>query len=165
MKVCPKCNQQYEDPNLNFCLSDGEMLMESADPDSTPTVYMDAPRVTNKNWETGPEAGSPFENKQDQQILQQGYAGQQNYPAVVRKDKTLATISLVLGILSLVLICCYLGIPLGAGAGITGFIAISKVNGDPQAYAGKEMAIIGLVLGGISIAFSFLLIIGAIVTS
>lgn len=164
MKICPKCNQQYEDANLNFCLSDGELLMETEEADPTPTVYMDAPRVTKRNWETGPAVDPLPEDKQNQQIFQQPFAGQQNYPTVITKDKTMATVSLVLGILSLVLICCYLGIPLGASAGITGFIAMSRVNSDPQTYAGKELAIVGMVLGGMSLIGSFLLIIAAILS-
>jgi len=155
MKICPKCNQQYDDMNLNFCLSDGEMLMETQDADATPTVYLDAPRVTNQNWEQPADPMQGQQNPQDQQIFQQPFAGPQNYPTVVSQDKTLATVSLVLGILSLVLMCCHLGIPLGAGAAITGYIGMSRVNADPGKYGGKEIAIIGMVLGGISLALGF----------
>ncbi|NNE65486.1 MAG: DUF4190 domain-containing protein [Pyrinomonadaceae bacterium] len=165
MKVCPKCNQQYDDDNLNFCLSDGELLMETAggdaDADATPTVYMDSPRVTNQNWEQQ-EPAQVQPNPAPQQMAQQPFAAPQTYQATVTPDKTLATVSLVLGILSLVLMCCYLGIPLGAGAAITGFIGMNRVNTDPDKYGGKELAIIGLVLGGISFVLSMLLIIGGI---
>ena len=161
MKICPKCNQQYDDQNLNFCLSDGEMLMETDDADATPTVYMDAPRVTNQNWEQQPDPMHTQQNPQNQQIFQQP----QQYPAAVSQDKTLATTSLVLGILSLVLLCCYLGIPLGAGAAITGFIGMNRANSDPGNYGGKELAIIGMVLGGISFVLSFFFIIAAILSN
>lgn len=160
MKRCPKCNQQYEDQNLNFCLSDGEMLIDSGEADATPTVYMDSPRVTNQNWEqqqpNQPEAGA---QRNDQQIFQQPFSAPQNYPTMVSKDKSLATVSLVLGIMSLLLMCCYLGFPLGAGAFITGYIAIGKVSKDPSAFGGKELAIIGMVLGGISLALSAIFIV------
>ncbi|MDH3492865.1 MAG: DUF4190 domain-containing protein [Acidobacteriota bacterium] len=165
MKICPKCNQQYDDDNLNFCLSDGEMLMETQDADATPTVYMDAPRVTNQNWEPQPDPMVQQQNPQDQQIFQQPFSAPQNYPKVVSQDKTLPTVSLVLGILSLVLMCCYLGVPLGAGAAITGFIGMSRVNSDPSTFGGKELAIIGMVLGGISFVLSILLIIGGVLSS
>jgi hypothetical protein len=153
MKVCPKCSQQYDDENLNFCLSDGELLMETDSADATPTVYMDAPRVTNQDW--NPQTASPpVQQQQNQQMFQQPYSGVQQFPRVVSQDKTLATVSLVLGILSLLLMCCYLGLPLGAGALITGYLGMNRSNLDPESYGGKELAIIGMVLGGISTALS-----------
>ena len=30
-KRCPKCGQSFADPNLNFCLNDGELLMYADD--------------------------------------------------------------------------------------------------------------------------------------
>jgi hypothetical protein len=180
MKTCPKCNAQYDDENLNFCLSDGELLMEAmpnqqtpeADADSTPTMYMDSPRVTNQDW--NPDFSNQTQQNhldqpgpQNQQMYQPQYPGGQNFPMVASEDKTLATTSLVLGILSLVLMCCWLGLPLGAGALITGYIGISRANSDPETYAGKELAIIGMILGGISatltVIFVFLQILAAIV--
>ncbi len=158
MKVCPKCSHQYDDDNLNFCLSDGELLMKMSaeDADATPTVYMDAPRVTNQNWEPpNPLATDP---QQNQQIYQQPYSAPQQFSAGASKDKTLATVALVTGILSLLLMCCYLGIPLGAGALITGYLGMTKANSDPNAYGGRELAIVGMVLGGISFVLSAIFI-------
>ena len=168
MKICPKCNQQYDDDNLNFCLSDGELLMESAggeaDADATPTVFMDAPRVTNQNWEQ-PEPSQVQPTPPSQPMAQQPFSAPQTYQAVPTQDKTLPTVSLVLGILSLVLMCCYLGIPLGAGAAITGFIGMNRANSDPSKFGGKELAIIGLVLGGISFVLSVIFIFLGVLSS
>lgn len=166
MKVCPKCSHQYDDDNLNFCLSDGELLLESSavgDADATPTVFMDSPRVTNENWEQPDPMAT--EVTQNQQIFQQPFSSPQNFPGAVSQDKTLAIVGLVLGILSFVLICCYLGIPLGAGAIITGYLGMSKANKDPNSYGGKELAIIGMVLGSISFVLSGIFIIIAILSN
>ena len=76
MKVCPKCNQTYTDDGLNFCLADGELLMDPStesptqifnDP-SPPTIFMDSPRRTNPNhsaWETDPppQPMAPWQNQ------------------------------------------------------------------------------------------------------
>lgn len=160
MKVCPKCNQSYRDDDLNFCLADGESLLETETQDAPPTIMMDAPRVTNEgSWGTGydpAEAPHTPQFAQNQQIYQQPPG---NQSIVSGQDKTLPTVSLVLGISSLLLICCYLGLPLGAGALITGFIGMNKANRDPQMFGGKELAIIGMVLGGIGLALTVILFI------
>ena len=58
-----------------------------------------------------------------------------------KKTNVLGIVSLVLGILSVLGLCCctYLGVPLGIAAAITGFISNSKEK--------NTMAIVGLVLG------------------
>ena len=66
-------------------------------------------------------------------------------PAGVRgQNKTLATISLVLGILAILPCCGFLsGIP---GA-VIGFIARSRANSDPANYGGGGLALAGIILG------------------
>lgn len=43
MKTCPKCNQDYNDETLNYCLIDGSILS-----DETPTVIKSVPRSEKK---------------------------------------------------------------------------------------------------------------------
>ena len=91
MKICPNCKQTYTDENLNFCLNDGSLL-EAAESDPPPTVFMDPPRTTNPNFT---DYNTPF-GKTDQQIYQAPYSP----PAVIgSQDQTLPIISLVLGVL------------------------------------------------------------------
>ncbi len=159
MKVCPKCNQSYRHEDLNFCLSDGEPLLETETHDAPPTIMMDSARITNEgSWGTGYDPAAAPQTLQNPQNLQI-YQPAGNPAMAAGQDKTLPTVSLVLGISSLLLMCCYLGLPLGAGALITGFIGISKANGDPQMFGGKEIAIIGMVLGGIGLALTIILFI------
>lgn len=155
MKSCPICNETYTDETLNFCLNDGGILTAMKD-DSPPTVFMDQSRSTNPNW-----SGYQPPTYQNQQITQQqsyGMMGQSNLQSK-GLDQTLPTISLILGILSLVLICCYGGFYLGIPAVIIGFIGMNNAKNNPEKYGGKGLAIGGLVTGTVSLIMIILFII------
>jgi hypothetical protein len=164
MKRCLKCGQLYADETLNFCLSDGEMLIRDtgyeppptqfAD-DTPPTLVLNQPRVTNPiDW--GPSSlaqshGTPPVGNQNYGIA--GYDGS--------KDQTLPTISLAMGIISIVSVCCLGGILLGLPAAIVGFIAMKNVDTNPGKYGGRGMAIAGMVIGIVTfLASVFFLIFG-----
>ena len=165
MKQCLKCGQTYSDPTLNFCLNDGEMLVQRTghDPpptrfadDSPPTLLMNQPRVTNPiDWAQSPLANrdpSPIAGA-DQQFGMAAYAAS--------RDQTLPTVSLVLGIISIVLVCCAGGIYVGLPAAIVGFIALRNVDNNPARYSGRGMAIGGMVIGIVTfLASIFILIFG-----
>lgn len=161
MKVCPKCNQTYDDNNLNFCLNDGELLMEQQTSDAPPTIIMDAPRQTNENWgEFNPASGPATQDQQNQQIFQQPYNSPQRFSTSAGKDQTLAIVSLITGAVSIILSwCCYMGIIIGPVALITGFIAINNINKDPDKYDGKGLAIAGMVAGGVGILISLIMLV------
>lgn len=72
------------------------------------------------------------------------------------ENKTLAIISLVCGILSL--ICCSWFIP-GIAAIVMGFIARSKANSDPANYGGAGLALGGIITGAISVVLGIIVII------
>ena len=164
MKLCQKCGQTYSDPTLNFCLNDGELLVQQtgyeppptqfAD-DSPPTLLMNQPRVTNPiDW----AQQLPLANRQpsgaNPQFGMVGVSG----PS---RDQTLPTISLVLGIISLILVCCAGGVFLGLPAAIVGFIAMRNIEANPGKYSGRGMAIGGMVLGIVTfLASVFILIFG-----
>lgn len=144
MKSCSICNQIYNDENLNFCLNDGGVLIEDKD-DAPPTIQMNQVRTTQPNWSEH-EPSSPWGS----QPLQQQQPNQPFYPMAAMppgQNQVLPTISLVLGILSIVLFCCYGGFPFGIAAMITGFLGYQNTNNDPQQYGGRSMAIAGMVLG------------------
>lgn len=160
MKICPKCNQNYSDSNINFCLNDGELLSQYDD--APPTIIMDAPRITNQtNWQQTqyqPPAPEPLATWQTQQspVQNQQFGVAQMSSS---QDQTLPIISLVLGTLSILLICCYGGIWLGVPAAIVGFLAMKNADHDPVRYGGRGMAIGGMVTGIIT----FLIAVGFIV--
>ncbi len=75
-------------------------------------------------------------------------------PAASGQDQTLAIVSLVCGILSVV--CC--GAITGIPAIITGFIAKNNVDSNPNQYGGRGFALAGMILGGISVFFTVIYI-------
>lgn len=157
MKICPVCNQTYTDETLNFCLNDGNALKD-ADNDPPPTIFMDPPRRTNPNYT---EFNSGF-GKPNQEIYQTPYS-----PPVANfsQDQTLPIISLVLGILGFVTVCCHGGLPLGIAALITGYLGMKNADQNPQKYGGRGMAIGGLILGAVGLLSGIVFIIFAILGS
>ncbi|MEP6945139.1 MAG: DUF4190 domain-containing protein [Acidobacteriota bacterium] len=61
-------------------------------------------------------------------------------------NQTLPIISLVLGIMSL---CCYVSPVTGIAALITGYLGLKNIKKDPVNFGGKNLAIAGMVTGGI----------------
>lgn len=156
MKICSICNQTYADDNQNYCLNDGSVLNYAKD-EPAPTVFMNAVRPTDQtNW-----ANTNPSNLWNNQPLQQ----HQSFPLaqIQGQNQTLPTVALVLGILSVVLACCYGGVPLGLGAVITGFMGLSNSNKDPMQYGGRGMAIAGLITGGVGILITIVIFILAVI--
>ncbi len=157
MKVCPKCNQTYDDAHLNFCLNDGEMLTETQSVDAPPTIMMDAPRQTNENWGQA-DSGFSEQPTQNQQIFQPPFATPQGTQVHASQDQTLAIVAIIAGALSIVLSwCCYMGIFIGPVALITGYMGMSNANKNPDQYGGKPLAIAGMVAGGVGIGISLVM--------
>lgn len=165
MKKCLKCGQSYADDSLNFCLNDGEMLVSNAagfEPptryaeEPPPTLLMNQPRVTN-----------PIDWGQSTPAQWQGQSPVATPPPYTlaaygnTRNQTLPTVSLILGIISMFLVCCAGGIWLGLPAAIVGYIAMRNADNDPNRYGGRGMAIGGLVLGIVTfLASVFFLIFG-----
>ncbi|MEP7076554.1 MAG: DUF4190 domain-containing protein [Acidobacteriota bacterium] len=183
MKRCLKCNQTYSDATLNFCLNDGEMLVDihgdepptiiggqssSRFDDSPPTVMMNQTRVTNPTGWQPQTPGGPM--AQYQAPNTQGQPWQAGQPAQFRPmmmpmsgNQTLPIVSLCLGAASLTIgWCCSTGLLLGPAALITGFIALAQNKKDPNSYGGKGLAIAGIATGGafLLIYIIFILIYG-----
>jgi len=168
MKVCPRCKKTYGDDTLNFCLDDGELLtMLQPSPggyaEEPPTMVLDQARVTDPiSWGQQPTAPPPVRWTAPGPIAQQQFGG---FAAVRRADQTLATVSMILGIISLAVSCCYGGIWLGIPAAILGFLALNKASSDSEKYGGKGLALAGVVMGGVSFLITLLIIIGAIASN
>ncbi|MFL6375028.1 MAG: DUF4190 domain-containing protein [Pyrinomonadaceae bacterium] len=164
MKQCPRCNKIYSDETLNFCLDDGELLtMQQPTPggyrEEPPTMVLDGARVTDPISWGQPPAQPPAQWQQQSPTPQQQFGG---YGVTTRPDQTLATVAMILGIISLAVSCCYGGLWLGIPAAITGFIALRNVNTNGEKYGGRNMAIGGIIMGGISFLITMLIIIAAI---
>ena len=167
MKKCSRCGQVYAQGDLNFCLNDGELLTYTADTDpgrpidrgyaddSPPTLVLDSSRATNQSWESA-QPPAPWQSQ---------FPAGQNQPfgissLGVSHDKTLPTISLVLGLISCFMVCCAGGIWLGLPAAVLGYLGMRNADKDPNRYGGRGLAIAGLVIGIVTFLVSlvFLLI-------
>ena len=167
MKRCPKCGQAYTDPDLNFCLNDGELLTQMQDApygggpsrpfadDAPPTVMMNDPRATNPTGWSGGSSPTPYQNTTP--AYQAPQFEMSNVPRPL--DQTLPTVSLVLGVASLIFVCCYGGLWLGIPAAIVGFIGMRNADSDPTRYGGRGLAIAGMVLGVVTLALSILILV------
>lgn len=179
MKRCPTCQQTFDD-SQSFCANDGTRLIneeEEAAPDFDPMATIMSPPPPR----TGDIKPPPSQNFTDQQHYTDqpppaasswmdppaqtpltpspswpgGGMQPQNIPSYANmpnQQNTLAIVSLVCGILSL--IC--LGIITGVPAIITGFMQLNKIKTDPATYGGRGMAIGGMVTGSIGTLFSIL---------
>jgi Na+-driven multidrug efflux pump len=76
--------------------------------------------------------------------------------ASVGQNQTLAIVSLVCGVLSI--ICCFSFITGPAGL-ITGFMAKNKADQDPAQFGGRGLALAGMITGGIGTLIGILVII------
>lgn len=166
MKQCPRCSQTYSDDSLNFCLNDGELLTVFGqqqpagrfEDEPPPTMILDQARVTNPvGW---PQSAQPPAQWQPQMMQPQPFGS-----FVAARDKTLPTVALILGLLSVVLICCYGGIWLGLPAAIVGFLGMRNADSNPDIYEGRGLAVAGMVLGIISFVASFIFAIIAMVAN
>jgi len=95
-----------------------------------------------QEWSPPPAPDAQWQNQQigSQTPFQPPPAG------VGGQNKTLAIVSLVLGILS---ICCYVSPIMGIAALITGWLAMKNIKSDPNTYGGKGLAMAGMILGGV----------------
>jgi hypothetical protein len=85
-------------------------------------------------------------------------------PATIASDaqpqtSSLALTGLICGILSLTCLCCCCGFPFNLLGILLSWLALSQINRQPDLYEGRGMAIVGLILSGISL---FLCILGFI---
>ncbi|MEU8258290.1 hypothetical protein AB0C06_28950 [Micromonospora inaquosa] len=122
-----------------------------------------------------PTSGQPYGQ---QQPYQDPYAQQQpqynagptypnaGYPQAQGQNNTLGLVALILGIASIPLACCpLLGIPVGIGGAVTGYLGRQKAaqgqaSNAGQAKAGLICGAVGVVLGIISVILSVALNVG-----
>ncbi|SCE79223.1 protein of unknown function (DUF4190) [Micromonospora viridifaciens] len=106
-----------------------------------------------------PTSGQPYGQPQpDPYGQQQPYGAAPTYPNAgypqpQGQQNTMGLVSMILGIVSIPMVCCfYLGIPIGIAAAITGHLGRQKAaqglaNNEGQAKAGFICGIIGAGLG------------------
>jgi len=113
-------------------------------PQPDPPQFSDAAPVAmqDQGWSPPPPPTPEWQNQQ----IDSNTPFQPPPAGAGGENKTLAIISLVLGILS---VCCYVAPLTGLAAVITGFMANKKAKQDPQNYGGKGLALAGIICGGV----------------
>lgn len=132
-------------------------VKEPESPFGTPSSPFDQPSSFNEPEPTSPAAVQQTEWAPPPSPSPSfgGPAAGQKPSAAGGEDKTLALVSLILGILSIP--CC--GFLTGIPAVITGFMAKNKAEADPGQYTGRGMALAGIVTGAIGTLLSVILMI------
>jgi hypothetical protein len=165
MKRCPTCNQQFTDEWLTFCTQDGTSLVEIASTNEPPPTIAYAPMPPSVSPSEQPTLDFPGGYKPPaiqvapQQPLQGGWQPPPPPAYASQPQKSLAVLSMVLGIVSMTIgWCCYFGVltsPIAIGLGIFSLFQIKK---DPKQYGGKGMAMAGIITGALYFVFVALII-------
>ncbi|HVQ37065.1 MAG TPA: DUF4190 domain-containing protein [Pyrinomonadaceae bacterium] len=166
MKRCPTCNQQFTDEWLTFCTQDGTSLVDMpVSPDEPPPTVAYAsmpPSVSPSEQPTLDYPGAykpPAVQMASPQPMQAGWNPPPPPAYASQPQKSLAVLSMVLGIVSMTIgWCCYFGVltsPIAIGLGIFSLFQMKK---DPTKYGGKGMAIAGIVTGALYFVLIFLII-------
>ena len=152
MKRCPTCKQTFAEDWLSFCTQDGTTLVDDqgATSEPLPTIVSPPPVATPidqvvRNLPSTEPVGSS-----------QVPAPQPPPPAwkpppppsyIQPQSKGLATASMIIGIAS---IACLGPIP-GIVAIVLGAMTLSQIKKNPDAVAGKQQAMTGIITGSLAI--------------
>jgi hypothetical protein len=172
MKYCPECNREYSDAWLTFCTNDGSLLREQltppADPNWDPRIrgpQFDEPSEQATQWlprdPTAPAPSVPDPSADVGWVV----PGERTpvthqweppppppQPTVKPAPPGLAIASFVIGIVGVMMgLVCAVPVP-GILAVILGIIALVQLRGS-QNSTGRGLAIAGIVMGGINLAF------------
>jgi len=151
MKRCPTCNQTFSDEWLTFCTIDGTALETDASSPAPPTLVMPPTGEARESLEAAarPAFSAPYSQSPRQNIPSPWQPPPP--PAMVAgPSQSLAVSSMVLGLVSITLgWCCSFGVLTAPVAIVLGIVALSQIKSQPNRYAGKPLAIAGIVSGGL----------------
>lgn len=122
------------------------------EPAPVPAAFEPPPPAPVAEWAPPPAPDASWQNQE----IGTNTPFQPPPAGVAGQNKTLAIVSLVCGILSLV--CCSWFVP-GIAAIVMGFIARGKANSDPANYGGAGLALGGIITGAISILLGIVFVI------
>jgi hypothetical protein len=172
MKYCPQCNRQYPDAWVTFCTDDGALLREelspAADPNWDPRIrgpQTDVASEQKTEWlprdpSAAPAPGAWIAPDERPPMVDRPWQPPPPPPRpnMQRPPPGLAIGSFVAGIVGIMFgWFCMFPIP-GIVAVILGVIALGQMRNAPNS-SGKGLAIAGLIMGGINLAFILLWIV------
>ena len=162
MKYCPQCNRQFSELWLTFCTEDGSLLREELtppadpnwDPRVRPTQY-DDPSESPTQWlppETQPGSGWMSTGERGPVERPWQPPPPPSRPNVNTGPPGIAIASLIVGLISVMVgLFCLMPVP-GIIAVILGIIALRQMKTAPNP-TGRVLAIVGIVTGGVSLAY------------
>lgn len=153
MKRCPTCNQTFEEEWLSFCTRDGTTLIDeyvaSSEPPPTTmaSIQPDAPA-----WNT-PSADLPPSSPEWRPPQRAAREWKPPPPPfyVQPQSKSLATASMVFGIMSVTVGWLCMGPLFAIAAIVLGALSLSQIKKTPERVGGKQMAWTGVITGGLAI--------------
>lgn len=175
MRRCPKCNQHYADEWLTFCTQDGTSLLDvpasTGEPPPTLVKSSMPPSVSPTEQPTldmpdrfvpppPPTFAPPVQYIPPSQPSPSGWTPPPAPPYPVKPQQSLAAASLVCGLVSITIgWCCSFGVLTAPIALVMGIVALVQIKNDPSKYAGKGMAIGGVVTGALYFAILAVIIV------
>lgn len=169
MKYCPQCNRRFDDAWITFCTDDGSLLRDELtppadpnwDPRIRPTQYDDpsqratqwVPHDTQRSggWMPPDERG-PIEHGPIERPWQPPPAPPLPQRNVTPGPPGIAIASLIIGFIGVMFgLVCAMPVP-GIIAIILGITALRQMKAAPNP-TGRGLAIAGIVMGGVNLAF------------
>ncbi|MGQ0540540.1 MAG: DUF4190 domain-containing protein [Blastocatellia bacterium] len=144
----PAAFQPPKPPAPQFAEPEPPSFIPTANPFNDPKPNQGAQAMAEQQWTPPAAPDASWQN----QPIGQNTPFQPPPSGTGGENKTLAIVSLVLGILGLT-ICCGSLIP-SLAAMITGFMARSKASNDPANYGGGGLALGGLITGVVGLILS-----------
>jgi hypothetical protein len=123
--------------------------METVMQPEVSTPFDPPPAAPVAEWSPPPAPDASWQNQE----IGSNTPFQSPPPGAGGQNKTLAIISLVCGILSI--LCCNWFV-FGIAALIMGFIARSKATNDPNNFGGNGLALGGVITGGVSVVLGLI---------
>jgi hypothetical protein len=159
MKRCPTCNQTFEEDWLSFCTQDGTTLVEEPTASSEPPPTVMAPS-SSELVQTNDQATWNLPSANVASSQPQWESSKPIMPAwqpppppsyVQQQNKSLATASMVIGIISVTIGWLCLGPIPGIVAIILGGVSLSQIKKTPERVGGKQSAWVGIITGSITV--------------
>jgi hypothetical protein len=166
MKRCPTCNLSFEEDWLSFCTQDGTTLVDdevSASESPSPIMAPAQPDAPAWNTPSAELPPSSPEWRPPQRAVPEWRPPPP--PNVQAQSKSLATASMILGIISITIGWLCMGPLLAIAAIVIGAVALSQIKKTPDRVGGKQMALTGVITGGLAllgiiIFYVFVLVVG-----
>jgi hypothetical protein len=150
MRRCPNCHRTFEEDWLSFCTDDGTTLIEDdAAPAELVATTMAPPRPESNN--TNEQATWNLANSGARSpAAEVKEAAWRPPPPPIHaqpENKTLATASMIVGILSM---ACLGPLP-AIVAIVLGAVALSQIKKNPGRVGGRQSALVGIVTGSLGL--------------